>query len=97
MKLPSSNFKMEQLQKYIELWFLWSACHLMMLYISMKLHENILNGFQVTEQTHLLDRQIDRPTDNQGKNIMSPPLSCTKVTGFSSIFSSQNITFHSFI
>ena len=28
-----------------ELEFLYSACHLMMLYISMKFHENILNGF----------------------------------------------------
>ena len=34
-----------------ELWFLCSACHLMMLYISMKFHENILNGFQVIEPT----------------------------------------------
>ena len=34
-----------------ELWFLCSACRPMMLYISMKFHENILNGFQVKEQT----------------------------------------------
>ena len=34
-----------------ELWFLWSTCHLMMVYISMKFHDTILNGFQVTEQT----------------------------------------------
>ena len=32
-----------------ELWFLCSACHLMMLYISKKFHENIFNGFQVIE------------------------------------------------
>ena len=30
-----------------ELQFLWSAHGLMMLYISVKFHENILNGFQV--------------------------------------------------
>ena len=31
--------------------FLCSAHHLIMLYISMKFHENILNGFQVIERT----------------------------------------------
>ena len=31
--------------------FLCSACQLMMFYISMKFHENILNGFQVIEWT----------------------------------------------
>ena len=36
-----------------ELLFLCSACHLVMLCISMKFHENILNGFQVTEDTKL--------------------------------------------
>ena len=34
-----------------ELWFLCSARCLMMLYISMKFHDNILNSFQVTEWT----------------------------------------------
>ena len=34
-----------------KLWFLCSASRLMMLYISMKFHENILKGFQVIEQT----------------------------------------------
>ena len=33
-----------------ELQFLWSACRLIMLYISMKFHKNILNGFQVIER-----------------------------------------------
>ena len=62
-----------------ELWFLWSACHLIMLYISMKFHENILSCFQVTEWTRLhdggIDGQTDRLTDNQAKNNKSPPLS----------------------
>ena len=43
----------------------------MMLYISMKFHENILNGFQVIEWTQLHDGR----TDIRGKNNMSPPLS----------------------
>ena len=30
-----------------KLWFLWCAHCLMMLYISMKFHENILNGFHM--------------------------------------------------
>ena len=34
-----------------EFWFLWSECRLMMLYISMKYHENILNRFQDIEWT----------------------------------------------
>ena len=34
-----------------EIWFLWSGSCLMMLYISVKLHENIFNSFQDTEQT----------------------------------------------
>ena len=34
-----------------ELHFLCSACRLMMLFISMKFHDNILNGFQVMEET----------------------------------------------
>ena len=32
-----------------ELWFLCFACRLMMFYIYMKFHENILMGFQVIE------------------------------------------------
>ena len=31
-----------------------SACHLKILYISMKFHENILNGFQVIEGTQMM-------------------------------------------
>ena len=34
-----------------ELRFLWSARRLMMLYISVKFHENIVNGFQVMKRT----------------------------------------------
>ena len=54
-----------------ELWFLWSARRLMMLYISMTFRENILNGFQVIERIRLRDGR----TDNRGKNNLSPPLS----------------------
>ena len=45
----------------------------MMLYVSMKFHENILNGFQVIERTRFCDGSKDRRTNNQGK--MSPSLS----------------------
>ena len=34
-----------------ELRFLCSARRLMILYVSMQFHENIINGFQVTERT----------------------------------------------
>ena len=55
-----------------ELRFLRSAHRLMLRYIYIKLHENISNGFGVTERTRFCDRQIDRRTDYQGKNKMSP-------------------------
>ena len=47
----------------------------MLLYICVKFHENILNGFlsyradTILQQT---DRWTDRWTDDQGKNNMSP-------------------------
>ena len=44
-----------------------------MLYISMKFHENILNGFQVIEWTRFCDRQTNGQTYNQGKNNLSLP------------------------
>ena len=45
--LKGNNYKMYR-QK---LQFLCSAICLMMLYISMKFHDNILNGFQIIERT----------------------------------------------
>ena len=36
-----------------ELWFLCSACHLILVKNDVKLHHEILNGFQVTERTRL--------------------------------------------
>ena len=73
-KWPLSIFKGEQIQKLIDkkLWFLWSERCLMMLYICLKFHENILNGFQAIEQTRFFDRQTDGRANNQGKNNMSP-------------------------
>ena len=50
-----------------ELQFLCSACPLMMLYISMKFHYNILNSFQVIERTrnyHTLNSK-----GNNSKNV----------------------------
>ena len=35
----------------LELWFMCSACHLMVLYICVKFRENITNGIRVMEQT----------------------------------------------
>ena len=43
-----------------ELWFLWSACRLMMLYTSIKFNENIVNGFQVIERTQNDHCQISK-------------------------------------
>ena len=43
-----------------ELQFLYSACRLLMLYIAIKFHENILKGFQVIEQTRNDHCQISK-------------------------------------
>ena len=51
---------------YIQgLWFLLSAHRPMLVNISMKFHKDILNGFQVTEQTRFCDGGTDRQTDGQ--------------------------------
>ena len=55
-----------------ELWFLCSTCHLMVLYISVKFHENISNGFQVSKWTQFCDRHTDR--EALGKTICLPTL-----------------------
>ena len=55
-----------------ELRFLRSARRLMWLHICVKFHENISNGFGVTERTLFCDRKTDRQTDDLGKNKMSP-------------------------
>ena len=52
-----------------ELWFLRSAHCLMLVNISMKFHEDILNGFQVTSGH---DFVTERQTDDHSKNNMSP-------------------------
>ena len=41
----------------------------MMLYISMKFHENILNGFQVIEQTQNYHCQISK--GNNSRNVQT--------------------------
>ena len=46
-----------------ELWFMCSAHHLKMLYISVKFRENISNGIRVMERT--LNYEADRRRDTQ--------------------------------
>ena len=41
-----------------ELWFLCSAHHIMVIYICIKFQENISNSFQITEQTHILQKSL---------------------------------------
>ena len=48
-----------------ELLFLYSASRLMMLYIFMKFHENILNGFQVIEQTQNCHCQVSKGNNSK--------------------------------
>ena len=45
-----------QKSKFQELWFLYSACHLMLVNIYMKFHEDILNGLQDTKRTQASHR-----------------------------------------
>ena len=42
----------------LELWFLCSAHHIIVVYICIKFQENISNGFQVTEWTHILQKSL---------------------------------------
>ena len=75
MNLPLLNLK--QMDKRIygqELGFLCSAHCLIMLYICMKFHDNILNGFQVIQQTRLCDGQTDRQTDTSMAKTVGLPL-----------------------
>ena len=49
-----TTFKGEYPKLYIqELWFLYSACHPMLINISMKFHKDILNGLKVIERTQI--------------------------------------------
>ena len=48
-----------------------SARRLMLLYICVKFHENISNGFGVTEQTRFCDRQTDR-RPGQKQDVSQP-------------------------
>ena len=56
-----------------ELWFMCSACCLIVLYSCVKFHENISGGIRVTEQTGMMEGLADRWTDTQnfrGYNII---------------------------
>ena len=52
-----------------ELWFLQYACRPMMLYTSMKCHENTLKGFQVIERTQNDHCQTSK--GNNSKNVLT--------------------------
>ena len=39
------------IKMYVELWFSFSAHHLIMVYICTKFHEHFLNGIKVIERT----------------------------------------------
>ena len=52
-----------------ELRFLSSVCSLMMLYNSMKFHENILKGFQVIDRTRNDHCQISK--ENNYKTVLT--------------------------
>ena len=51
-----------------ELRFLWSAHCLMVLYIYMKFHENVLNGFRVIDRTQNDQCQFSKGTNS--KNVL---------------------------
>ena len=45
---------------YVDLWFLFSAHRLMVVYISTKFHENILHGIKVIERTRFPSEKFQR-------------------------------------
>ena len=54
-----------------ELWFLHSACHPMLVNISMKFHEDILNGVKVIERTQFCHRNcyLQSSKEHNSNNI----------------------------
>ena len=69
-----SVIKTGQKKPWAELPFLHSACHLMLIDICIKFHENCLSGFQIIEWTRFVtDRQTDRETPGE-KTICLPTL-----------------------
>ena len=63
------NFKGPYFQKYaIQSYGSCALYVVSLLYICVKFHENISNGFRLTERTRFCDRQTDRQT-NPGKTI----------------------------
>ena len=52
-----------------ELWFMSSACRLIVLHICVKFRENILNTIRVTEQTRIMGVVMDRHTLKIGEGI----------------------------
>ena len=51
-----------------ELWFLCSAHHILVIYICIKFQENISNSFQVTEQTHILQKSLFKYSKGHNPN-----------------------------
>ena len=60
-----------------ELWFLRSACCLMLIDIYMKFREDSMNGFQVTEQTRFCDRLTDLSSQDNLTEIISMSVEST--------------------
>ena len=48
-----------------ELWFLRSACRLMLINIYMKFREDSLNSFHIMEQTRFCDRQSSKGNNSK--------------------------------
>ena len=42
----------------LDLWFLCSSPHIMVIYICIKFQATLSNGFQVTERTHILQKSL---------------------------------------
>ena len=71
-KLILTKFKENKSKLYIqELWFLHSAGHAMLVNISMKFHEDILNGLKVIEWIHFCHRNcyLQSSKGHNSKNI----------------------------
>ena len=69
IKLQLSNLKGWLTPKCLECTCMSSARRLIILYISITFHENILNGFQVIERTGLRDGRTDRRSGHEFTNV----------------------------
>ena len=71
-----------------ELWFMCSACHLMMFNICVKFHENMSSSFKVMEQTQKLLTDTHTHTHRKDENYIPHCIEYYMCRGYNHSYSS---------